>query len=164
MTFFRRGMALFNEFLVTTLNGTNLPQSDGICSISENLEFDVLCALDVLLNEHTVVTKGILHEIDRVSMRFQTHFPFDDLHTDSATTSSRFDDDRITDIIGSAVQRRPQEIGSEEPFASASLRLPWQLKLHFIAKKCDNICTGPMKVMPSSSSLFTKPAFSARKP
>ena len=50
--------AFFDKFLVAALNGTEtLSEVDGLLSITEHLEFDVLSALDVLLHKHPLITK-----------------------------------------------------------------------------------------------------------
>ena len=51
--------------------------------------------LDVLLNEHTIVTKGrFCTRLTEFQCAFKLALLFDDLHTDSAASSSGFDDDR----------------------------------------------------------------------
>ena len=144
MTFFRRQpWPFFNEFLVTTLNGAeSFTKVNGVCSISEDLEFNVLCSLDVLLNKHTVVTKGgFCTRLTELQCAFKLAFFFDDLHTDSATTSSGFDDDRVTDIIGKCGCNGRLRNGFRGTFRS------WQTcgfhgcsRLDFIAKERDHIC------------------------
>ena len=48
----------FHQLLMSALNGTKpFAEMNGLLAVRQDLEFDVLCALNVLLNENAFVTK-----------------------------------------------------------------------------------------------------------
>ena len=79
---------------MATLNGTkSFTEVDCVFSIGQHLEFDVLCSLDVLLNEDSLITKSRLGSgLTELESTLEFVGFLNDLHTDAAAACCSFDE------------------------------------------------------------------------
>ena len=93
--------SFLHQFLMSALNGTKpFAEMNGVFTVAQNLEFDVLCAFDVLLHEDALVAKRrFCPGLAKLEGALKLVGFLDDLHADAATSSSRLDDHGVADFL-----------------------------------------------------------------